>query len=196
MDKLTETAEEAFRILQDAEQRRERAYRYSRDMIRETKRMIHSIHVSEDRSGPEETMRRLAPELTACALDHRLTAGMGPADDALAEYAEAMILCSVVNGEGVPSFTEIGVDPRQWALGLADCLGEMRRVVLTSLMSGDTRHAVSMFSDMERIFHAIMMFDIPDIILPIRRKQDIARGVMERTRTDIANAVIVSKIKC
>lgn len=194
MEKLTEAAEEALRILQDAEARRERAVRCSRDVIRETKRMIHSIHVSEDYAGSKETLLRLVPELTSMAGD-TFAIGIGPADDALAEYAEAMILDAVIREEGVPSFRGLGIGPGPWVLGLADCLGEMRRIVLTSLMSDDTGRAVSMFSDMERMFHTIMVFDIPDSVLPIRRKQDIARGVMERTRTDITNAVMMSKIK-
>jgi translin len=121
--------------------------------------------------------------------------GIAPVEDALTEYAEAMVFDSVVNGGDVPSFHDLGIDPRPWVLGLADCLGEMRRVVLASLMSEDTRRAEMMFLDMERIFYTIMLFDIPEPILPIRRKQDIARGVMERTRTDITNAVMISKIR-
>jgi translin len=191
MEKLTETAEEALKILQYAESRREHSIRCSRDIIRETKRMIHSIQVSEDCSGSREVLKRLVSELTADTDD----VCAGPADDALSEYAEAMILDSVVKGWGVPSFNEIGISPRHWALGLADCLGEMRRIVLTSLMKEDNQYALSMFSDMEEVFNTIMMFDIPDPILPIRRKQDIARGVMERTRTDVTNAVIISKVK-
>jgi translin len=185
MDRLTETAGEALEILHNLEVRRERTIRCSRDIIRETKKTIHAIHVAEDPSFYKENLRRLVSEIDAA----------DDADDALAEYAEAMILDSVVQRGDVPSFGDLGIGPRPWVLGLADCLGEMRRVVLISLMSEDVPGAVSMFSSMEEIFHVIMMFDVPDPILPIRRKQDIARGVMERTRTDITNAVMMSKLK-
>jgi len=195
MAELTDIADEALKTLQDAESRRELAIRCSRDIIRETKKMIHSIHVSDDDPRPKIALLDLVSELKALMGDDALMADMGPANDALAEYAEAMILDSVVKGEKIPSFKELGIDPRPWALGLADCLGEMRRVVLTSLMAEDIQHAVSMFSEMEAFFHTIMMFDVPDPILPIRRKQDIARGVMERTRTDITNAVMMSKMR-
>ena len=195
MEELTGIAERALKALQDAESHRERAIRCSRDIIRETKKMIHSIHVSEDNTKTKKTLLDLVSELRACIGDDPITADIGPADDALAEYAEAMIFDSIVKGEKIPSFDELGIDPRPWVLGLADSLGEVRRVALTSLMSEDVQHAASMFSKMEIIFHAIMMFDIPDPILPIRRKQDIARGVMERTRTDITNAVMMSKMR-
>jgi len=193
MEKLTETAGEAMGILHDMELRRERAIRYSRDITRETKKMIHAIHVSESSADSKDALCRLVSELSA-GFDRGLS-GIGPADDALAEYAEAMILDSVVEDRDVPSFAELGIGPGPWVLGLADCLGEMRRVVLTSLMSENVPRAMSVFSVMETMFHAIMLFDIPDAVLPIRRKQDIARGVMERTRTDVTNAVMMSKMR-
>ena len=195
MAELTEIAGEALTTLQDAESRRERAIRCSRDIIRETKKMIHSIHVSEDDPRSKETLLKLVSELRGWVGSDPLMTGIGPADDALAEYAEAMIFDSVMKGNDIPSFGELGIGPGPWALGLADSLGEMRRAVLTSLMSEDVGCAVSMFSKMESVFHTIMLFDVPEAILPIRRKQDIARGVMERTRTDITNAVVVSKMR-
>ena len=195
MEELEAIAGEALNTLHDAESRRERAIRCSRDIIRETKKMIHSIHVSDDDSGARETLIGLVSELKVWIGDDPLMMEIGPANDALAEYAEAMIFDSVVKGRSIPSFKELGIDPRPWILGLADSVGEMRRAVLTSIMSEDLEGAMSMFSKMEAIFHAIMMFDVPDAIAPIRRKQDIARGVMERTRTDITNAVLVLKMR-
>ena len=193
MSKLAETAEEAVAIFRNAESKRENTIRCSRSIIRETKRMIHSIHNSEDCSVNKENLRKLVADLVGY-MDGGLFEN-GPADDALAEYAEAIIFESVINGDDMPSFKELGIGPGPWILGLADCLGEMRRIVLTSLVSEDMQRATSVFSEMEEIFYVIMMFDIPDQILPIRRKQDIARGVMERTRTDITNAIIMLKVK-
>ncbi|MCL1979259.1 MAG: RNA-binding protein [Methanomassiliicoccaceae archaeon] len=195
MERLKEAAEEAIKILHDAELRRERTVRCSRDIIRETKKMIHAIHVSEDCGGSRAALEKLVSELNAGSGSDPHAVYAGPADDALAEYAEAMILDSVIIGKGVPSFGDLGIGPGPWVMGLADCLGEMRRVVLTSLMSGDVTRAVALFSEMEDISHLIMMFDVPDQIVPIRRKQDIARGVMERTRADVANSVMMSKMK-
>ncbi|MCL1810914.1 MAG: RNA-binding protein [Methanomassiliicoccaceae archaeon] len=194
MEKLAGAAEEAQTILQDAESRREHAIKCSRNIIRETKRMIHMIHVSEDHEGSKKALLGLVSELTAQMGDDPLMKGLGPADDALAEYAEALILEAVAKEEEIPSFGDLGIGPGPWVLGLADCIGEMRRIVLTSLMAENVQRAVSMFSRMEEVFRIVMMFDTPDPILPIRRKQDIARGVMERTRTDITNAVMMSKI--
>jgi translin len=193
MKNLAEAADDAAAIFRETESQRENTIRCSRSIIRETKKMIHSIHLSEDHSVNKDRLCSLVAELTGY-MDKGLFE-KGPAEDALAEYAEAMIFESIVKSEDVPSFRDLGIGPGPWILGLADCLGEMRRVVLTSLVSEDVQRAVSIFSDMEEMFHTIMMFDIPDQILPIRRTQDIARGVMERTRTDITNALVMLKVK-
>jgi translin len=70
----------------------------------------------------------------------------------------------------------------------------MRRALLDMLMEGDTERAGALFSEMEEICGEIMLFDVPDAILPIRRKQDVARGLKETTRTDLANAVVMARV--
>jgi predicted translin family RNA/ssDNA-binding protein len=78
MDRLTETAGEALEILHNLEVRRERTIRCSRDIIRETKKMIHAIHVAEDPSVYKENLRRFVSEIDAT----------DDADDALASISE------------------------------------------------------------------------------------------------------------
>ncbi|MDR1954821.1 MAG: hypothetical protein LBP82_02580, partial [Candidatus Methanoplasma sp.] len=63
MEKLTEAAEEALDILQGIESRRENAIRCSRDIIRETKKMIHAIHVSGCSAGSKDTLEGLVSKL-------------------------------------------------------------------------------------------------------------------------------------
>ncbi|MDR1405166.1 MAG: RNA-binding protein [Candidatus Methanoplasma sp.] len=196
MEELTKMTEDALRIFRDIESRRECAIRRSRDIIRETKRMIHSIHISDDGTVSRDALMKLVSDLISETGGDPFVMNTAPVTDALAEYAEAMILDSVIKNGCVLSFGDLNIGPQPWILGLADCLGEMRRVILTSLMSGDLEKAESVFSKMEEICHELMLFDVPDSILPIRRKQDIARGIMERTRTDIANAVVLSKARC
>jgi translin len=195
MEGLAEAAEEAICILEGIESKREHAIRCSRDIIRETKRMIRAIHVSEDHTASKETLGRLVSELLGSTSNEPALIDIGPVNDALMEYAEAMILDSIVRDGRVPSFGDLRIDPQPWVMGLADCIGEMRRMVLSLLISDDVPKAERLFMDMEEMFHTIMMFDVPDSILPIRRKQDIARGVIERTHTDVANAVIAAKIR-
>jgi Predicted RNA-binding protein of the translin family len=174
MEGLKNTVSEAADILSGIEKTREKAIRDSRDVIRLTKKIIHSIHVGDtDVKSLKELMKDLM-------------------QDAMAEYAETAILYSVVEHTPVPSFSDLRISPQSWILGLADSLGEMRRLLLTMLLDSRITDARSLYSEMDEVYDAIITFDIPDAIVPIRRKQDIARGIMDRTRADITTAVLMN----
>ncbi|MDR2866118.1 MAG: hypothetical protein LBV13_01760 [Methanomassiliicoccaceae archaeon] len=172
---------------------RERSVAASRSIIRLTKRTIHAIH-----SGDEyrSFLNNAVSEFNSL---YELIRGepevlfSGPAEDAMAELAEACMLSSIVNDDEIPSYSLLNITPQSWAMGLADCLGEMRRILLAHLMNDRIKEAKAMFDDMEVVCGHVLSFDVPDAILPIRRKQDVARSVMERTRTDIANALLMSR---
>ena len=185
MEGLKNTASEAADILSGLEKTRENAIRDSRDVIRLTKKIIHSVHVGD-------TDIKSLKELHDKVADIKDPLMKDLMQDAMAEYAEAAILYSVVKHTPVPSFSDLRISPQSWILGLADSLGEMRRLLLTMLLDSRITEARSLYSEMDEVYDTIMTFDIPDAILPIRRKQDIARGIMDRTRADITTAVVMN----
>ena len=76
---------------------------------------------------------------------------------------------------------------------MCDCEGEMRRLAVSELMEGRLDSAQEIFAEMEAMHRIVMGFDVPDSVVQIRRKQDIARGIMDRTRSDMLNAVLSSR---
>ncbi len=193
MKGLGESLDAAAERFTAAETSRENVIRSSREIIRSSKRILHSIHEGGLDEGEVDNISKLVKSLN---VEIDMDAGLlrsGPATDALSEYAEAMILKDILYSGSVPSFTDLGIDERSWVLGLADTVGELRRIVLKNLMDGALEEAVSIFETMEDITDGILMFDVPDAVVPIRRKQDIARGIIERTRSDITTAVVMSK---
>jgi translin len=49
---------------------------------------------------------------------------------------------------------------------------------------------------MEDIYELLMSFDYPDAILPgMRRRQDMVRGVLEKTRGDLTTALRQQKLE-
>jgi translin len=48
---------------------------------------------------------------------------------------------------------------------------------------------------MEEMFLILMKFDYPDAIVSIRRKQDIARSILEKTRGEVAVAVSMRRLE-
>ena len=162
------------------EKEREEVMALSRKAIRLSKKIIHAIHTDDIYDDAREELRTLMSTLSE--KNRRF------AKDAMMEYAEAEILISAVSGTQTPSPEDLGMDGGSWLMGMADTIGELRRIVLTHLMESDVDTAKELFSVMEIMCEGLMMFDVPDAILPIRRKQDVARGVVEKTRSDLLNA--------
>ena len=162
------------------EKEREEVMALSRKAIRLSKKIIHAIHTDDIYDDAREELRTLMSTLSE---KNRIFA-----KDAMMEYAEAEILISAVSGTQTPTPEDLGMDGGSWLMGMADTIGELRRIVLTHLMESDVDTAKELFSVMEIMCEGLMMFDVPDAILPIRRKQDVARGVVEKTRSDLLNA--------
>ena len=127
-DEVRSAADELGRIEAD----RDLALARSRKVIRLSKRVIHGIHtgsaVEDDVAGLEAAMAELmsveAPEVRGSSL----------VQDAAMEYAEAMLLLSLVTSGRVPSHSDLGISAAAWVLGLADCVGELRRILTRDLM--------------------------------------------------------------
>ena len=191
MQGFSDNVRSAAQELERIENEREGAIAGSRIVIRLSKRTIHAIHVGDDCSGPASEMEEALRSLLSTYPDATV---IGPVQDAMMEYAEAAILAHIVSGDAVPSFSEMGIPASAWVLGLADSIGELRRIVTSSLMEGDADRAKRFFDVMEGISGELMMLDVPDAVAPVRRKQDIVRGIMDRTRSDMTTASIMSRI--
>lgn len=185
-DEVRSAADELGRIEAD----RDLALARSRKVIRLSKRVIHGIHtgsaVEDDVAGLEAAMAELmsaeVPEVRGSSL----------VQDAAMEYAEAMLLLSLVTSGRVPSHSDLGISAAAWVLGLADCVGELRRILARDLMDGEVGSARATLEMMEGISGELMLLDVPDAVAPVRRKQDIVRGIMDRTRSDMTIASMMS----
>ena len=184
-ENVRSAAEEFDRIERD----RELAVARSRRVIRLSKRVIHAVHVGEDRGGYLGEMRQALDELLSAETPEVLVSAV--VQDAMMEYAEASILESIVSEGRVPSGSDLGVTAPAWVLGLGDCVGELRRIVTARLMDGDMEDARRFFSVMEEVSGEFMQLDVPDAIAPVRRKQDVVRGIMDRTRSDMTTASVM-----
>ena len=184
-ENVRSAAEEFDRIERD----RELAVARSRRVIRLSKRVIHAVHVGEDRGGYLGEMRQALEELLSAETPEVLVSAV--VQYAMMEYAEASILESIVSEGRVPSGSDLGVTAPAWVLGLGDCVGELRRIVTARLMDGDMEDARRFFSVMEEMSGEFMQLDVPDAIAPVRRKQDVVRGIMDRTRSDMTTASVM-----
>ncbi len=189
MDNLEQTANKAAEALAEMESSREEAIRRSRSVIRLSKNVMHAIHTGAQPDGSLGDMRTEIQSMLEICEDPAILMS-GPVQDAMAEFAEAEIMHALASGSPVQDYSGLRITPSAWILGLCDCEGEMRRMVVSELMEGHLDEARVAFGKMESLHEIIMGFDISDGVAQVRRKQDIARGVMDRTRSDMLNATL------
>ncbi|MFX1559972.1 MAG: hypothetical protein ACFFBL_05255 [Promethearchaeota archaeon] len=111
------------------------------------------------------------------------------------ELAEAVNLLSLLEqGEFTPP-NEYGIPTRPYLTGLADTVGELRRAALDLLRHDEVEKAEKLLGFMEEILEELQTFDYPNALVPdLRRKCDVGRSLVERTRGDLTRAVGQNKL--
>ena len=188
MRNLDAIMEEIETELDEKDAVRELALKSSRAITRLAGRALRGLYRSENPTEPLNDAKEEASKLRALLAEHMDLFHSGFVENAFQELCEACITISLVNGEDLPRPRELGVTNSSYILGLGDSVGELRRFALEALRSGKIDEAVSYLGMMEEIYSALMRFDYPTALVAIKRKQDIARSLLERTRGEIAVA--------
>ena len=116
-------------------------------------------------------------------------------DIAYQELAEAANVLSLIElGEYTPP-EEYHIPSRAYLNGLADVIGELRRASLDYLRQDDVNKAEKLLGTMEDVLEGLQSFDYPNALVPdLRRKCDVGRSLVERTRGDLTRAVGQSRL--
>ncbi|MGC8816471.1 MAG: hypothetical protein ACP5PX_01440 [Candidatus Hadarchaeum sp.] len=171
---------------------REQALEASRQTIRAAAKAIAAIHRGEQTAADKflaearEGLNSLA-KLTADAPE---LAESGIVLSAQQEYGEAEIVRAAILGGKLLEVDEIGIPYKPYLAALADAAGELRRHILDLIRANEIERAEAMLKLMETIFEFLMEFDYADAVLPgMKRRQDMLRQVLERTRGDLTLAL-------
>jgi translin len=109
---------------------------------------------------------------------------------ALQEYAEANIFQGLIQEARFVTPKEINVPSVDYVLGLADVIGEYRRLVLDALREGKAEKGEECLQTMDEIYIELMAMDEAYMLVPgLRRKCDVARRIIETTRGDVTQEV-------
>lgn len=188
MDMLQEIIRKATENLRALEEAKDRVYPNARKARTLSKQSILMLHKGE----PEEAKRLISDAahlLTEVENVGEAFPGIQSSETLAAawqEYVEAAILHSLVTEKRYPTPEELGVEANGYVLGLADVPGELRREALDSLREGDLEVAERTLEDMEDIYISLIEAEEASMTLKgLRRKLDVARGVIERTRAEI-----------
>ncbi len=105
---------------------------------------------------------------------------------AFQEYSEANIFLVLVKEDRFVTPVEINVPSVDYVLGLADAIGEYRRLALDNLREGEVEKGEKCLKIMDNIFIQLLALDEAYMLVPgLRHKSDIARRIIESTRGDI-----------
>jgi len=105
---------------------------------------------------------------------------------ALQEYSEANILLTLIKESRFVTPAEINVPSVDYVLGLADVIGEYRRLALDNLREGEVEKGEKCLEIMDQVFIQLLALDEAYMLVPgLRHKSDIARRIIEATRGDI-----------
>ncbi len=168
---------------------RDAALRQARELTRHASLAIRAIHREEHEEAQLEIgqARELANALTSTLrADHPDLFFAGYTQDAIKEYCEACLTVAMIQGEPLPTPQELDAEAPAYLNGLTETLGELRRRCLDLLRPGYSAEVERLLALMDDVFTQLVTMDYPDAITDgLRRRTDLARGIIERTRADI-----------
>ena len=106
------------------------------------------------------------------------------------EFVEAHSFLAVVENKEIPSLKSLKVSEVSYVLGLLDCIGELKRLVLDNIRKGQLEKADRIFDVMENLYQTLYPFALYDkIVKEARRKLDVNRILVEETRAVITEEI-------
>ena len=171
---------------------RENAHENMRKATSLSKQTILLIHQKrfEEAKAAVGKAKELISNLQTLAGEYPDIVYGGMFSAALQEYSEANIFLKLTQEDEFISPKDINVPAVEYALGLADVVGEFRRLSLDALREGDIEKGEKCLQTMDEIYIELLALDEAYMLVPgLRRKSDIARRIIEATRGDITQEV-------
>jgi len=144
----------------------------------------------EEAKGLIDKAKEIISKLQQDSTDYPEIIYSGLYNAALQEFAEASILLNLIEEAKFVTPQDISVPSVDYVLGLADVIGEYRRLALDALREGDIKKGEAHLKTMDDIYIELMAMDEAYMLVPgLRRKCDVARKIIETTRGDITQEV-------
>ena len=184
---------------------RESSLTISRSIVRDCSKSIRYLH-RNDTQGAKEFIKNAEKkiiELKKLTSEVSEISFAGYVLDAEREYVEAVIFYVYEMNGIIEPFEKFDVHPSSYIQGIGDAIGEWRRKALDNLKNLELNNAESYLNIMEDGLGILNQLDYPDALTGgLRRYADNARGIIERTRSDVTNAFVndalrddISKLK-
>lgn len=186
MDNLEEIAQKIEEQLNEKDRLREIALKTCRDIIRLSRKSIRSVHNGEIEAAGEMAAEavQLTTDLQERIREHPDLLTAGYMENASQELTEAHMLLAIEQDQPLPTPEDIGVTYTSYLLGMGDVVGELRRKAINLLKEGKIEEVEDVLCLMENITDQLMEFDYPSGLVPVKRKQDVAKKLLEQMRGD------------
>jgi len=150
---------------------------------------IHRRKISEAESLIKNA-KKIITELQKKSQDYPDIVFTGMFSDVLQEYSEANILLNLIQNNRFITPNELNVPFVEYILGLADVIGEYRRLSLDVIREDLVEKSEKYLTIMEEIYLELLAMDEAYMLVSgLRRKCDVARKIIEITRGDITQEV-------
>lgn len=197
MENTKQIMEKLERYINEVEAVREKVIEGVREIISNCRRGTQLIHrgLKDDAEKAIEEGYKKLMDLYDLTSRYAEMFRYNLVESAAREVVEAKCLLSFVKKERLPDPEEIGVSPSSFLLGLCDAVGELRRLSIDALRRDRIEEANYYLGIMEEIYDSVMRFSNPSSILPIKKRQDRLRSIIEKTRSEIAIASCERRIR-
>jgi len=106
------------------------------------------------------------------------------------ELVEACSFLAIIENKEIPSLKSMKVSKESYVLGLLDCIGELKRLMLDNIRKDQLKEANRIFNVMENLYQTLYPFAMYDkIVKEARRKLDVNRILVEETRAVITEEI-------
>ncbi|HEY9398743.1 MAG TPA: RNA-binding protein [Nitrososphaeraceae archaeon] len=116
------------------------------------------------------------------------------------EFVEAYCLFSIIENSVIPGMKSLEVSDISYVMGLLDCIGEIKRMIIDKIRMEGTTNINTLFELMDKIYGIIYPLAVYDNLMPgLRKKLDVARILIENVRAIITEekrrTIMIEKIQ-
>jgi translin len=168
----------------DVEERRNTIIKGTRDATILCSKAIVSLHSHKKKESIEyiEKAKKLLEQFKELGKDD-LQKYLYIAEQ---EFVEAFCLFSISENSVIPSMKALEVSDVSYVMGLLDCIGEIKRMIIDRIRSEGTSNVNALFELMDKIYGTIYPLAVYDNLMPgLRKKLDVSRILIENVRAII-----------
>ncbi len=162
-------------------ERRDKILKGSRDVISACSKTIIFVHTGRMKEAEKELSRARSLLISLKKSSDPLVSRYIVSPES--EFVEASAVLALARGKSIPSMEVLDATPDAYLLGLLDTVGELKRLVLDSMMQRRLTKAKTYFGVMQDLYSICSPLAVYDhVVNGARRKIDVARMLVEDTR--------------